>query len=178
MGIIPGRSTIPEAYTQVAALLKTLGYTLDPLSGPWDGLGIFLGIRNSTGHKDPNAIINLAGQDQTNLIEALAVWRGQTDTIMPTFGDFISLFGPPTCLTSVQVSLNTTVFLMYYNDANDNSTFGVVVEADNLSWIQPIYGFSIGQNVNPGFGNYCATQLRTVRWHGWVNASQYLAETQ
>src|SRR5688572_799010 len=57
MGIIPGRSTIPEAYTQVAALLKTLGYTLDPLSGPWDGLGIFLGIRNSTGHKDPNAII-------------------------------------------------------------------------------------------------------------------------
>jgi hypothetical protein len=178
MGIVPGQSTIPQAHTQVAAVLKTFGYTLDPLYEPWNGLGIFLSMRNKTGHKDSDALINFASQGRTDLLATLAIWRGQTDAIMPTFGDFVSLFGPPTCLTSAQVSLTTTVFLMYYNDSSDKSTFGVVVEADKLSWIQPIYGFSIGHNVNPAYGNTCASLLRAIRWHGWVNAGRYLAETQ
>jgi hypothetical protein len=173
MGIVPGQSTVPEAYQQVTAILQTFGYTLDPLGFSWDDLGVFLKISDRTGQIDPNAIITFAGQ--THLLDELGIWRGQTDAIMPTFGDFVSLFGSPTCLTSSK-TLNAVVLLMYYNDANDKSTFGVVMDASRFSWTQPIYGFSIGQNVNPAFANTCATQSRTIPWHGLASAAHYIAE--
>src|SRR5579859_4374148 len=121
MGIVPGRTTVPEAYKRVAKLLQSFGYTMDPLAPSWSGLGEFLKITNGAGHTDPNAIIHFAGQ--TNLLDEAGVWRGQTDSIMPTFGDFVAQFGSPTCLTSAHET-NTTVFLMYYNDPNNKSTFG------------------------------------------------------
>src|SRR5258708_31485976 len=74
MNIVPGKSTIPEAYTQVAAVLNNFGYTLEPLGSSWNGSGAFLKIRDRSGRVDPDAIIPFAGQ--TNLVDEFGVWRG------------------------------------------------------------------------------------------------------
>lgn len=174
MHITPGRSTVQVAYEQVAAVLKDLGFTLDPLPPKWNDLGAFLEMKDRSGHVDADAIIHFAGQ--TNLVDEFGFWRGRTDKIMPTFGDFVITFGLPTCVTSVPEN-NTILLLMYYNDADDESSFGVVMDANSFSWRQPIYAYSMGQNVAPGGENACDTLSRvekTIPWHGLRSADYYI----
>jgi hypothetical protein len=99
MDITPGQSTLRQAYLQVAELLLTFGYTLEPYRS---GFPSFLRIKDGEGSVDQDAKIYVAGQ--TGVVSVIGIWRGRNDQMMPTFGDFVSLFGAPTCLASVQES--------------------------------------------------------------------------
>jgi len=175
MNIVPGKSTIPEAYQQVSAVLKPVGYTLEPLPPSWNDLGAFLKIKDKSGRVDPDAIILFAGK--TILVDEFGVWRGQVDPIMPTFGDFVSLFGSPTCVSST-LETNTVILTMYYNDSTEKSTLGVVMDANRFSWTQPVYAFFMGDNIAPGFNNTCITQPYTAPWQGLRSADYYITATQ
>ncbi len=176
MGIVPGRSTVPEAYKQVATLLQSFGYTLDPLGPSWSNFGsVFLKIRDNKGHIYPNAIFTFVGQTKTLDELDVSVLPGEIEPAMPTFGEILNEFGSPTCLTFDQ-ELNSPEFAMWYNDLNDKSIFGISINSRNFSWMQPIDGFSI---VAPDYANGClASGFIAVPWHGLKSSRQYIDDTQ